>query len=240
MSVAKPLLTILIPVYNEENTLKEILNRTTVLPIGPYELIVVNDGSMDESPEIIQKFIDNFTSKTVKITLINHKINRGKGATIKTALSAAKGTYFIIQDADLEYDPADITKLINYASKKNLDVVYGSRFLGKIVDMPKPNYIANKTYNILLRLMYQTEITDMHTCYKLVKTSLLRDQNMTSNGFGYASELVSKLLTGGYRINELPINFYGRNKREGKKINYKDGFECIRDLLIYRYKRKLK
>lgn len=235
----KPHLTIMVPVYNEEKTLLKILNGVTSLEIDSYEVIVVNDGSKDKSPLIIEKFSSEFKSPNVKLRVINHSKNRGKGAGIKTGIKHAQGAYFVIQDADLEYDPKDIPPLLKAAMKHDKDAVYGSRFKGKMSGMPKPNYYANKFYNVLLRRLYDTQITDMHTCYKMVRTPLIRELNMTSEGFGYATELVSKLLKRGIDIHEEPVSFKGRTKSEGKKINYKDGIECTYGLIRYKFSKKI-
>jgi glycosyltransferase involved in cell wall biosynthesis len=232
----QPILTILIPVLNEEKTVKKILNEVSKLRIDNYEIIIVDDGSKDKSYEVITDFMKNFKSNNIQISIIRHETNRGKGAGIKSGLSKARGEYFIIQDADLEYLPRDITPLIEHAVANKADAVYGSRFKGKIKNMPKPNYYANRFYNFMVRRMYGVKITDMHTCYKMVKTDLLKELNMTSEGFGYAPELVSKLLIRKVKIHELPVSFNGRTKKQGKKINYVDGIVCVRDLLKYRLK----
>lgn len=231
-------LTVLVPVYNEEKTLPTILGKIQTAFKDDWELIIVNDASKDRSPEIIREFAH---SKAIKhLQVVDHPKNKGKGAGIQTALKLARGRFFIIQDADLEYDPKDIAKLINFAETNGAQAVYGSRFKGRIKNMARANYYANKFYNFLLRRLYGTKITDMHTCYKLVETALLRDLKMKSDGFGYAPELVSKLLLRGVEINELPISFNGRTRRDGKKIGVADGVECIASLLKYRFGAKAK
>jgi len=231
----RPELTILVPVYNEQKTLSRILKSVTSLPIDSYEVIIVDDASTDKSPQIIETFLKNFRSEKVTIQTHRHPKNRGKGGGIQTGLKHAKGDYFVIQDADLEYNPKDITPLLRAAQENNYEVIYGSRFLGDIKTMPKANYYANKMYNILLRRLYKTEITDMHTCYKMVRTKLMKSLGMSANGFDYATELVSKLLRKGVEIHELPISFKGRTKKEGKKIDVMDGLECTYKLLRFRY-----
>ncbi len=225
-------LSIAIPVYNEEKTIRKILEKTCSLPIENYEVIVVDDASKDKSPQIIKEFFS--THKGVKSQVIRHETNKGKGAGIKSALKVAQGEYFVVQDADYEYDPKDIPKLISYAQDNNQNVVYGSRFLGEIKDMPKANYLANVFYNTLLRVLYGVKMTDMHTCYKMVKTDVIKELHLSANGFDYATELISKLLSRGEQVNELPITFKGRTKQEGKKINYLDGIECLYKLVVYR------
>lgn len=236
---SQPVLSILIPVYNEENTLNKILIKTTALKIPHYEVIIVNDASYDKSAGIIKKFAGSFRNANVELSVCTHPINKGKGATIKTALKQAKGEYFVIQDADLEYDPKDIRPLLDKAVSDNLSAVYGSRFLGTIKNMPRANYFANKFYNFMLRRLYDTEITDMHTCYKLVRTDLMREFKMQSEGFGYATELVSKLLRKGIPIQDMPISFNGRNKKQGKKIGVRDGVDCIYMMFKYRFSKQV-
>lgn len=227
-------LTILIPVYNEEKTILEILQKTTSLPIKKYEVIVVDDASKDKSASIIEKFSKKFRSKSVDLKFLKHKKNAGKGAGIQTALKNARGKYFVIQDADLEYDPSDIPRILSTAEGSNYDAVYGSRFMGNINGMPRANYYANHGYNIILRILYNTKVTDMHTCYKMVRTALLKDVGVSSNGFDYATEIISKLLRRGIKIHEVPISFNGRTKKEGKKIDVMDGIECAYKLLRFR------
>ena len=234
-SSEQPILSILIPVYNEEKTIRKILDKVTVLPIKNYEIIIVDDMSKDKSKKIIDDFSKKFQKPGVAIKILSHTKNRGKGAGIKTGLMHAQGKYFIIQDADLEYDPADIPALLETAIKGDHRVVYGSRFLGEPQNMPKANYHANHFYNFMLRRLYDTSITDMHTCYKMVKTDILREFNMTSEGFGYATELVSKILQRGINIHELPISFNGRTKKQGKKIGIRDGLDCLYMMLKYRF-----
>lgn len=233
----QPLLSILVPVYNEEKTILTILKKVTSLPIDNYEVLVVNDASKDKSLRIIKTFIASFNRPNVTLRLFSHETNRGKGAGIKTALQHAQGKYFVIQDADLEYDPADIPSILQHAVQNQCQVVYGSRFKGSIQNMPYPNYLANRFYNFLLRRLYRTAITDMHTCYKLIETELLLTYNMGAEGFGYATELVSKTLKRGIAIHEVPIRFNGRTKHEGKKIGIRDGIECIYMILKYKFGR---
>lgn len=230
-------LTILVPVYNEDKTLKSVLEELLHLPIKSYEVIIVDDGSVDSSSQIIKKFIRVNKSSKVIIKYYKHTYNRGKGATIKTALKHSDGEYFVIHDADLEYNPTDIPSLLDRAFYDNVPVVYGSRFLGEINNMPKVNYVANKFYNFMIRRLYPTTLTDMHTCYKMVDTGIIKELKMTAEGFDYATELVSKLLKQGYKIAEVPIRFDGRSRKEGKKINFKDGVMCFYKIISYRFKK---
>lgn len=235
----RPLVTILVPVYNEERTIKVILEKVLKLPIDNYEVLVVNDASKDKSADIIDRVAKKHKSKHVALSVFTHPRNRGKGAGIKTGLKHAKGRYFVVQDADSEYEPKDIVKVLNAAVKDKRPVVYGSRFLGSIKNMPKPNYYANRFYNILLRVLYGVRMTDMHTCYKMVDTDLMQSLNMSANGFDYATELIGKLLKRKTPIYEVPISFNGRNKSQGKKINYKDGIDCTYKIISFRFTNRL-
>lgn len=234
-----PVLTILVPVYNEEKTIKSILDRVCRLPIDNYEVIIVNDASHDKSAQIIDAFIAKNKTLDTRVVVITHEKNKGKGATIQTALKSAKGRYFVIQDADLEYDPADIPPLLKAAVDGNRPVVYGSRFMGNFQGMPKPNYYANCFYNFLLRRLYETKVTDMHTCYKMIKIELLKEFSITSDGFDYATEVVSNILKRRLEIYELPISFKGRTRVEGKKIGYKDGLDCTYQIFKYRFSKNI-
>jgi glycosyltransferase involved in cell wall biosynthesis len=235
----KPILTIMVPVYNEEKTIEEVLNNVFNLPLDNYEILIVDDASNDKSLKIIREIEKRQHAKNYTLTILKHPDNRGKGAVIKTALKHAKGKYFVVQDADLEYNPDDIVKLLQTALKHNYKVVYGSRFLGKIQKMPKPNYYANKSYNLLIRKLYHVDITDMHTCFKMVQTETIKGFGMHSTGFDYATELVSKILKNGIVIHEVPINYYGRTKKDGKKIGYKDGVNCIYKIIQYRFSKEI-
>src|SRR5665213_252998 len=234
-----PLLIILVPVYNEEKTILRVLHKVTSLPIKNYEVLVVDDASHDGSKPIIDKFIETFDRPETTIKAFSHGKNRGKGAGIKTALLEATGRYFIVQDADLEYDPVHIPLMLMRAVEDDLPVVYGSRFKGRLENMPRANFYANHFYNFLLRRMYKTQITDMHTCYKMVRTDLLREFDLTSEGFSYAIELVSKILRRGIDIHELPIDFNGRTKKEGKKIGIRDGLDCVYIMFKLRLSRNI-
>jgi glycosyltransferase involved in cell wall biosynthesis len=228
-------LTILVPVYNEESTLATLLGKLAKVKLNKKaELIIVNDGSKDKSQEIINTWIKTKPA-AFDIVMIQHKKNRGKGAGIQTGLQRATGKYFVIQDADLEYNPAEIPKLLKAALQNNAPVIYGSRFLGSIRNMPRPNYYANLAYNILIRVMYNVKMTDMHTCYKMIQTDLFKELGIHSEGFGYAPEVISKLLKRKITVKEIPISYNGRTIEEGKKIDTRDGIECLLKMIKYRF-----
>lgn len=231
MKTASVELTIMIPVYNEAHTVAEVLNKTASISGINYEIIVVNDASFDGSLRVIEQW--SKANPRAQLKLISHPTNLGKGAAIKTALSEARGGYFVVQDADLEYDPAEIKGLLEITDGSN--AVYGSRFLGTITGMRWTNQLANRFYNFVVWLLYGVKITDMHTCYKMVPTTTLREMNLTSQGFDYATEIVSKLLLHKVPITEAPISYRGRTAEEGKKIGWHDGYDCLALLLRYRF-----
>lgn len=223
------------PVYNEEAHLPSILKKMEGVTLPNVEVIIVNDGSKDKSKDIIEEWARK-KGLPFELRIVHHDKNRGKGAGIQTGLSMATGTYFVIQDADLEYDPVEIPGLLDAATKANAPVVYGSRFMGSIKSMPFANYVGNRFYNLLLLAMYGVRITDMHTCYKMIQTDLFKELDIQNQGFGYAPEVISKLLRKKVPIMEVPINYVGRRAQEGKKINARDGIECLTHLIKYRIK----
>jgi glycosyltransferase involved in cell wall biosynthesis len=223
-------LTVLIPVYNEAQTVADVLDKTESALAGvDHEVIVVDDCSTDGSRELIRAWAEDHAA----VHVLLHDKNRGKGAAIRTGLDVARGTYFVVQDADLEYDPTDIPRLLAVADGHQ--AVYGSRFMGSISGMKVTNRIANRFYNIVLRVLYGVKITDMHTCYKMVPTATLCSFDIQSQGFDYATEVISKLLLSQVPIEEVAISYHGRSVEEGKKIGWRDGWDCLRLILRYRF-----
>jgi len=201
-------ISVLIPVYNEQNTIVEVLEKVLSLPLEK-EIIVVDDGSTDDTSKVLKTL-----SLKQDIHIITQKFNRGKGAAIKTGIKYATGDYVIIQDADLELNPLDIIKLVD-ALKNGYHVVYGSRFLQKR-KMPLINFYANKFLTFLTNLLYHSNITDMETCYKLCATKILNELDLKSERFEIEPEITCKILKKGYKIKEVPISYNPR--KEGKKI----------------------
>lgn len=230
-------LSIIIPVYNEEATIVQILNKVeaVVLIEGiAKEIILVDDKSKDGSLELIKTYIQ----AKPEIKLYQHKINQGKGAALQTGFKQATGDFIIIQDADLEYDPEDYNELLKPMIYHNADVVYGSRFKGskprRIVNWR--HYIANKFLTMLSNCLNDLYLTDMETCYKLFKREIIQQINLKERGFGVEPELTAKIAKiPNIRIYEVGISYYGRTYAEGKKINWRDGLKAIFYIFKYRF-----
>jgi glycosyltransferase involved in cell wall biosynthesis len=241
-------LSILIPVYNERSTIREILTRVRVVPLeinggisiilrqpGPIvlekEIIVVDDGSTDGSREILQE-----EEKVGDGRFFYHERNQGKGAAVRTAIQHATGDIMIIQDADLEYDPRDYPVLLKPIIEGRAAVVYGSRFLGgPHTAMLFWHMIANKSLTLLTNLLYDSILSDMETGYKAFRADVIRNIPLRSRRFDFEPEVTAKVLKRGYRIYEVPISYTGREYFEGKKIGFKDGLVALWTLLKYRF-----
>lgn len=218
------------PIYNEENTFLEIYNKVNNVKLEEIEkeIIIIDDCSTDSSWKIIQKIKDRNTIK------IKHNKNTGKGGAIKTGLKYMTGDYMIIQDGDLEYNPEEYKKLLSEI--KNYDIVYGSRFLGEIKGFKIPlHYIGNKILSFTTTIIYGKRITDMETCYKLIKSDIIRKIRIKSNRFDFEPEITAKLLKRKYRIKEIPISYNCRSFKEGKKITLKDGIKAMFILIKYKF-----
>ena len=224
-------LSIIIPVFNEDTTVYEVLKAVTGVTLIAgieKEIIVVNDCSIDESESKILNFIADFPAE--KIKYIRHEINHGKGASISTAIPHATGDYTIIQDADLELDPNDMNVLLRAAIDEGADAVYGSRFLqkGKADSQLSQHFFANIFLTKLSNIFSGLQITDMATCYKLIRSDLLKKFTIRENRFGFEPEITAKLAAvKGIKIMEAPVSYRARSKSEGKKIGWKDGVRYI-------------
>jgi len=227
--VKKPRITILIPCYNEENSILEVINMVKSVDLGyPKEIIVVDDGSEDSSVEKIR------TQTGVKLLL--HEKNQGKGKAIQTGLKHATGDIVVIQDADLEYFPKDIPLLLAPLIKGEADVVYGSRFLGKPEGMSFSHNIGNRVLSWATRILYGNSITDMMTGYKAFFRTDLEGVSLESRGFEFEPEITVKLLKKGKKITEVPISYSYRKKGKAK-IGWKDGVICLWWLIKGKFQR---
>ena len=222
---------IIIPVYNEEKTIEnilEILENTDFCGLEK-NFIIVDDYSTDSTREILTRYED-------KYTVIYKEKNGGKGSAVNVGFENAKSDIVIIQDADLEYNPSDYAPLLKLIIDGEADVVYGSRFLGTpFKDFMFLSYVANKFLTLLTNILYGTKLTDMETCYKAIRKEFVKDMNIKSNKFDLEPEITAKLVKKGAKIKELPIKYNARSYQEGKKITYKDGLMAIRALFYYRF-----
>lgn len=226
-------LSIVIPVYNEQDTLLTIIGLIDSINLYPIlkEIVIVDDASTDNTVQVIK---DNLVSRA-DITCIFQSENQGKGAALRTGFANTTGDYVIVQDADLEYNPSDYLKLINTLVGKKIDVVYGSRFSGNYKDMSGLHYIGNKFLTILTNLLYGVTLTDMETCYKLIPGDFARSIDIKSNRFNFEPEVTAKILKSGLKISETPISYAGRSHSEGKKITWRDGFSAVLTLIRFRF-----
>ena len=223
-----PVLSVVMPVYNERTTVEEIIRRVLAVPMR-IELIVVDDGSKDGSGEILERLTGE-----LGFTLIR-KDNGGKGSALRRGFAAVTGDMVIIQDADLEYAPEEYPDLIDLIVKGQADVVYGSRFLGRHRVFMFTHYLGNMVVTLATNILYNTMLNDMETCYKVMRTDVLRSFTLDSNGFGIEPEITAKIFKRGYRVYEIPITYAGRGYDEGKKITWSAGFEALWVLLKYRF-----
>lgn len=225
----RPVLSVIMPVYNEAATLAEVVDRVLSLDLDvDIDLIAVDDGSSDGSAEILAAIPDP------RLRVATHGRNRGKGAAIRTGLVAAMGDVVVIQDADLEYDPTQWGRLLEPILAGEARVVYGSRFLGAADGMRRRNRIANRGLTLLTRVLFGTGITDMETCYKLIDLDLLDGMRLEASRFDIEPEITARLLRRGVEIHELPIEYRARTHDEGKKIGWRDGVEAVRTLVKWR------
>ena len=224
------LVSVIIPAYNEEQTILQVLENVQALPIQK-QIIIVNDGSTDNTHVLLEKVsFDN------EITVIHHEVNRGKGHAIRSGIPHIKGNSVVIQDADMELCPNDILQLIEPLRDENVEVVYGSRFLKGRGNANLHNYIANRMLAIYTNLLYGCRITDESTGYKAFSSNLIKELNLTCEGFEFCPEITAKILRGGYKIHEVPVSYFPRTKKEGKKLRFfTDGFFAAWTLLKYRF-----
>ena len=220
-------LTVVIPVFNEAATLKELLAKVEAVDIDK-EVIIVDDFSTDGSRDLLAAMDESDR------IIVFHDSNSGKGAALRTGFRRATGDYVIVQDADLEYDPHDYVRLVAEARTHDADVVYGSRFAGGRPKMAFKNWVGNRVLTWLTNQLYGSTLSDMETCYKVIRRDVLADLTIESNQFNVEPELTAKLLMRGTRIREVPISYVGRTHSEGKKISWLDFISAVWTLIRLR------
>jgi glycosyltransferase involved in cell wall biosynthesis len=228
------LLSIVVPVYNEEATVQEVIERLLAidLPIA-REIIVVNDGSTDRTRQVL----DAMPPVPGTLRIVHAAINGGKGRAIRTGFEQARGTIVAIQDADLELDPAQLRDLIAPILAGEASVVYGSRFLSGLPNAPWLTIVANKALTAATNVLYGSRITDMETCYKIMRADIARGLELEANRFDIEPEITAKVLKRGLRIVERPVRFEPRSRAQGKKIGWRDGVHALRVLARHRFGR---
>jgi glycosyltransferase involved in cell wall biosynthesis len=227
--LVNPLLSVVMPAYNERDTIEEIIRRVLAVPLR-IELIVVDDASTDGTREILQALA---LALPFKLLLQPH--NRGKGAALRRGFAEVTGDIVVIQDADLEYSPEEYPELLELICAGRADVVYGSRFIGRHRVFLFTHFLGNRLLTGLTNMLYNTMLTDMETCFKMMRVDVLRSMTLRSERFGIEPELTAKIFKRGYRVYEVPITYDGRGYEEGKKITWKDGVVAVWTLLKYRF-----
>ena len=226
-----PLISVIVPVFNESATVAAVIDRLQTIDLpAAREIIVVNDGSSDGTRSVLDRL-----EGTARLRILHADRNRGKGHAIRLGLGAARGEVIAIQDADLELDPAQLGSLVAPVLAGEADVVYGSRFLAGRPDAPAMTVLANRTLTMLTNLLYGSSITDMETCYKIMRTSVARSLGLTADRFDIEPEITARLLNAGHRIVERPVTFTPRSRAAGKKIGWRDGIIAVRVLFRHRF-----
>jgi len=227
------LLTIIVPVFNERNTVGEAIRRVREAPLGiDREIVIVDDGSVDGTLEIVSRLSDS----TVRV--FHYPDNRGKGAAVRRGIEEARGDLIVVQDADLEYDPRDLSRLLRPLQEGQARVVYGSRFTGERRNMFFWHWVGNRFLSLVTNVLYNTTLSDMETCYKMFDAEFLRSLNLSAERFEFEPEVTAAALRLGERIWEVPISYAGREMHEGKKITWRDGFPALATLLRVRFMSK--
>jgi glycosyltransferase involved in cell wall biosynthesis len=226
--LTNPLLSVVMPVFNERDTIQEIIGRVMRVPMR-IELIVVDDDSTDGTRDVLAELQPQHGFK-----LILQPKNGGKGSALRRGFQEVTGDVMVIQDADLEYSPEEYPDLIALICQGRADVVYGSRFIGRHRVFLFTHSAGNRLLTLITNVLYNTMLTDMETCYKMMRTEVLRSMTLESNGFGIEPEMTAKIFKRGYRVYEVPITYDGRGYEEGKKITWRDGLVALWVLIKYR------
>ena len=228
-----PLISIVVPVYNEARTVAAVIQRLIAIDLpAPREILVVNDGSTDGTREVL----DGITQRP-ELRIIHAEKNGGKGSAIRIGFTQASGTIVAIQDADLELDPAQLADLVAPILAGRSKVVYGSRFLAGRPDAPWLSVFANQFLTGVTNVLFGGRLTDMETCYKVMTSEIAKSLDLESNRFDIEPEITAQLLRRGHRIVEIPISFSPRSRAAGKKIRWRDGFQAVRVLIAQRFRR---
>jgi dolichol-phosphate mannosyltransferase len=234
----KPMkLSVILPTYNEERTIQKLLRSVLSVQFPPefapveIEVIVVDDGSSDRTAGLV--------ALEPRAKLLRHERNRGKGAAIRTALGHVTGEVVLIQDADLEYSVEDYPRLLRPFLDERVQVVYGSRFLLRRhpTGMRRMNWLANRILTFTANLLYGAKLTDEATCYKLFRAPLIQSLPLHANGFDFCPEVTALVRKRGVAIHEVPVEYHGRSRAEGKKVRFKHGFEAMKTLVLHRFRR---
>lgn len=229
------LITVIIPCYNEKNTIKQIVHKIIELKNFNFQIIIVDDGSSDGTSDILKNEISNRVDK-----IIFHNRNKGKGAAIKSAISSIEGDIIIIQDADLEYDPNDYFKLLEPFRNNDINVVYGSRVLGRNKNqkfnlIQKYRIFGNFLLTKLSNIINSQNLTDAHTCYKIFRKNMFLNLKICEDDFSFCPEVTTKLSNINEKITEVPISYQGREILEGKKIRFSDALKAVKVILKYKF-----